>query len=67
MIKMEKVTFAQEEDTCGRINEITQSLTIERIDVGADEDYFVLQTDRWAFDSIDELVETIKRFTEDEL
>ena len=63
MINMDTATFTQDQDTAGCSDGTMQYLGISRVDAG-DGDYFVITTERWAFDDIDELVATIKRFTE---
>jgi hypothetical protein len=55
-----KVTFAQDAD-CNSTED--QFLTI-KTDNGGGGDFYVIETERWAFDSIDELVELINRFKE---
>jgi len=42
-------TLEQDEDCCGRVNSVIQSLTIEIADGGGGA-YAVLKTDRWAAD-----------------
>lgn len=54
-----KLTYYQEQDSCYD-NGNPQYITIEKIDAGAGF-YYVINTERWAFDDIDELVELIKR------
>ena len=53
-----EMTFTQDADCCS-IEE--QYLTVFT-ENGGGGDYYVMQTDRWAFDSIPELVETLMRF-----
>jgi hypothetical protein len=53
-----KVTFAQDAD-CNSTED--QFLTI-KTDNGGGGDFYVIETERWAFDSIDELVELINKF-----
>ena len=55
-----KVTFAQDAD-CNSNED--QFLTI-KTDNGGGGDFYVIETERWAFDSIDELVELISKFKE---
>jgi hypothetical protein len=55
-----KVTFAQDAD-CNSTED--QFLTI-KTDNGGGGDYYVIETERWAFDSIDELIEIINKFKE---
>ncbi len=54
-----KLTYYQEQDSCYD-NDSPQYITIEKIDAGAGF-YYVINTERWAFDNIDELIELIKR------
>ena len=59
-----KCTFEQEEDTSStRVGEfVHQEIEIERIDVAGDDSrYFVIKTERWAFDSIEELVAVLRK------
>jgi hypothetical protein len=51
--------FTQEGDSCMPKHE--QSLEIETLDAGAGT-YFVIKTDRWAFDSIEELTTILNKF-----
>jgi hypothetical protein len=55
-----KMTFAQDAD-CNSTED--QFLTI-KTDNGGGGDFYVIETERWAFDSIDELVELINKFKE---
>ena len=55
-----KVTFAQDAD-CNSTED--QFLTI-KTDNGGGGDFYVIETERWAFDSIDEIVELINKFKE---
>ena len=55
-----KVTFAQDAD-CQTTED--QFLTI-KTDNGGGGDFFVIETERWAFDSVDELVEIFNKFKE---
>jgi hypothetical protein len=55
-----KMTFAQDAD-CNSTED--QFLTI-KTDNGGGGDFYVIETERWAFDSIDELVELISKFKE---
>lgn len=54
-----KALFTQDGDAC--MSNLDQSLEIESQNAGAGT-YYVIKTDRWAFDSIEELVGTIKKF-----
>ena len=53
-----KVTFSQDADCCTSKD---QFLTI-KTDDGGGGDFFVIETERWAFDSITELIMLLKRF-----
>ena len=55
-----KVTFAQDAD-CASTED--QFLTI-KTDNGGGGDFFVIETERWAFDSVDELIEIFNKFKE---
>lgn len=55
-----KMIFTQDSD-CNSLED--QFLTI-KTDNGGGGDYFVIETERWAFDSIDELVEVLNKFKE---
>jgi hypothetical protein len=55
-----KMTFTQDSD-CNSIED--QFLTI-KTDNGGGGDYYIIETERWAFDSIDELVEVLNKFKE---
>ena len=55
-----KVTFAQDADCCVLGD---QFLTI-KTDNGGGGDFFVIETERWAFDSVEELVELFNKFKE---
>jgi hypothetical protein len=51
--------FTQNGDACESNRD--QALEIESLDGGAGT-YYVIKTDRWAFDSIEELTEAIQKF-----
>lgn len=56
------LTFIQDSD-CMQKDDFGQNLTISsETDGVADGHYFILQTDRWAFDNIDEMIELLKKF-----
>ena len=55
-----EITYTQESDCC-TIEE--QYLTI-KTDNGGGGDFFVIETKRWAFDTIDELIEILNKFKE---
>ena len=57
-----KVTFTQEND-CMESSDLGQYLNIHTED-GGGGDYYVMDTERWAFDSIDELIEVLNQFKE---
>lgn len=60
--KLCSVTFSQEQDCCGPTESDEQKITIETCDGGGGT-YFVIKTDRWAFDNIEELQELLKTIT----
>lgn len=53
-----QMTFTQDSDCCDSSD---QFLTIKTQN-GGGGDFYVIETNRWAFDSIPELVETLMRF-----
>lgn len=53
-----QMTFTQDADCC-KCNE--QYLTIKTQN-GGGGDFYVIETERWAFDNIPELVQTLMRF-----
>jgi hypothetical protein len=53
-----EMTFSQDADCC-KCNE--QYLTIKTQN-GGGGDFYVIETERWAFDNIPELVQTLMRF-----
>jgi len=55
-----KVTYVQKEDSCDR-NHSPQELKIFTDDAGSGK-YIVFETERWAIDSIDELIEILNDF-----
>jgi len=57
-IASEKIVFMQEEDCCGSGVDF-QELSVEWCDGGGGK-YPVIQTDRWAFDSIEELEQLLR-------
>lgn len=68
-VKVDKfaVLFTQEMDTScsdpSKVGDKYQFLTLSVEDVTGNEDfYFVLETDRWAFDSVEELVGMVRKF-----
>ena len=54
------ITYSQEEDGCDESNKF-QELKIFTNDAGAGK-YIVFQTERWAIDNIEELVEILNDF-----
>jgi hypothetical protein len=54
------ITYTQEEDSCDRSNS-PQELKIFTEDAGGGK-YIVFETERWAIDSIDELIEILNNF-----
>jgi hypothetical protein len=57
-VELTELTFIQDGDTCS--SDEIQYLNVKIEDSGAGK-YFVISTERWAFDSIDELVKVIKK------
>ena len=59
--KLEGLTavYSQDPDTCDR--SVIQELTIESLDGGGGT-YYLLKTDRWAFNNIKELTDTLTDF-----
>jgi hypothetical protein len=55
-----KLTFAQDADC---LSTEDQFLTI-KTDNGGGGDFFVIETERWSFDSFDELIELFNKFKE---
>ena len=55
-----KITYSQDND-CTDDNDTGQFLTI-RTDNGGDEDFFIIETERWSIDNIDDLIETLEDF-----
>lgn len=51
--------FTQENDSCDD-GDLGQDLRVEIADAGAGP-YFIIKTERWAFDSIDELVALLRQ------
>ncbi len=54
------VTFTQESDTCSTTEGGYQDLIV-REDDGGDGTFYAIETERWAFDSIAELVAVLLR------
>lgn len=52
-----RMVFTQDGDSR---NEALQIIDIETVDDGAGA-YYIIRTDRWAFDNIDELIELLGR------
>jgi len=57
-----KLTFSQEND-CMESSDLGQFLNIYT-ENGGGGDYFVMDTERWAFENIDDLIETLNQFKE---
>lgn len=55
-----EMTFAQDSDCCTTED---QFITI-KTDNGGGGDFYVIETKRWAFDTIEELLEIINKFKE---
>ena len=54
------VTFTQESDTCASHGDDYQNLTVREEDGGGGS-FYAINTERWAFDSIEELVAVLRR------
>lgn len=54
------VTFTQESDTCSSIGDGYQNLIVREEDGGGGS-FYVIETERWAFDSIEELIAVLRR------
>lgn len=55
-----KVTFSQNND-CMESSDNGQFLTI-RTENGGGGDFFILETERWSYESIDEIIKTLTEF-----
>jgi hypothetical protein len=55
---IDTIKFEQEPDGCD--SNISQTLTIRQEDAG-EGSYWIMDTTRWAFDSVDELVKLLRR------
>jgi hypothetical protein len=55
-----EMTFAQDSDCCTTEDQFLKIKT----DNGGGGDFYIIETTRWAFDTIDELVEILNRFKE---
>ena len=55
-----EMTFSQDADCCTIEDQFLKIKT----DDGGGGDFFIIQTERWAFDSIEELVEILNKFKE---
>ncbi|MFZ4617714.1 MAG: hypothetical protein ACOYM2_16145 [Rectinemataceae bacterium] len=51
--------YTQDEDSCDETGVGSQTLEVRTHDAGAGK-YLVIETQRWAMDSIDELVEVLR-------
>jgi len=60
-VKLEKKTlvFSQDGDQCQDEPDTSQEITIETENAGAG-DFYIIKTDRWAFDKIDDMVKLLK-------
>lgn len=58
-VELLSTKFIQEADTCDPRQDADQILSLTIEDSGAGK-YFVIKTKRWAFDSIEELIETLQ-------
>lgn len=54
-----KIQFSQDADSVQE-HDIDQIIDIELVDAGAGR-YFVINTDRWAFDSVEEMAKVLNR------
>lgn len=52
-------TFVQEPDTCDGETEAVQRLRVSQVDGGGGP-FWRISTERWAFDSIEEIVQTLR-------
>lgn len=64
-MKLTSVTevYSQEEDCCGRINDIGQQIELSTCDGGGGS-YLIIKTERWAVDSIEDLAGPMKMLLE---
>lgn len=58
-----KIVFSQDGDGNDENREDGQFLEL-RTDSCGGGDYFILSTERWAYDNLEELIETLKQFHE---
>lgn len=58
-----EVTYTQGND-CTELSDLGQFLYISTANggVGKEDDFFILETERWAIDNIEEFIETLKDF-----
>lgn len=58
-----EVTYTQDND-CTELSDLGQFLYISTANggVGKEDDFFVLETERWAINDIEEFIETLKDF-----
>ena len=56
-----KAEYTQDVDSCDYQSNGYQSLFLKTDDAG-DGKFFIIETTRWAFDSIDELISVLKDF-----
>jgi hypothetical protein len=55
-------TYSQNPDTCSK--DIVQNLTIETED-GGNGIYYIISTDKWAFDKIEEVIDILNNFVKE--
>jgi hypothetical protein len=62
-------TYTQEEDTGGRADCREQYITLSAVDNGNNENYLIIETERWAIDidEIDKFCDVLKKFINQEL
>lgn len=53
-----KMTFTQDSDCC----DLKEQFITIKTQNGGGGDFYVIETERWAFDNITELITTLKRF-----
>lgn len=54
------ITFTQETDTCASGDDGYQNLIVREEDGGGGS-FYAIETERWAFDSIEELIAVLRR------
>jgi len=62
-------TYKQDEDCNGRTDHKEQYITLSCVDNGGENQYLVIQTERWAIDTdeIDKFCDELKKFMHKEL